>query len=94
MIRTVCGMAEELKPVALGLSAGILWSLAILATGLMAAWSGYGMKFVDIVGSFYLGYQPTVIGSVIGAIWGFFDALIGGVIFALLYNFLALKLKK
>lgn len=87
-------MVVELKPASFGLTAGILWSLAILVTGLMAALFGYGTKFVDVVGSFYLGYQPTVAGCIIGGIWGFFDALIGGFVFALIYNFLVKKLAK
>ncbi len=82
-------MTVELKPVPFGLAAGILWGLAVMVTGLLAAWFGYGKMFVDVVGSFYIGYQPTVPGSIIGCIWGFFDGLIGGFVFALLYNFLA-----
>ncbi|CAJ37739.1 bacteriophage holin [Methanocella arvoryzae] len=87
-------MVAELRPTALGLTAGILWGLAVLVTGLTAALFGYGLKFVDVVGSFYLGYEPTVIGSILGGVWGFFDGLIGGFVFALLYNYLAKKLTK
>jgi hypothetical protein len=87
-------MAIELKPSAFGLAAGILWGLAVLVTGLMAALFGYGKMFVDVVGSFYIGYQPTMTGSLIGGVWGFFDALIGGFIFALLYNLLVKKFAK
>ncbi len=36
----------------------------------------------------YLGYEISPIGSVIGLVWGFVDALIAGAIFAWLYNFL------
>ena len=34
----------------------------------------------------YIGYSYTPTGSVIGAIWGFFDWGIAGAIFAWLYN--------
>ena len=34
----------------------------------------------------YIGYSFTPLGSVIGAVWGFFDWGIAGVIFAWLYN--------
>ena len=34
----------------------------------------------------YIGYSYTPMGSVIGAIWGFFDWGIAGAIFAWLYN--------
>jgi len=36
--------------------------------------------------SVYLGYTPTVLGSIIGGIWGFVDAGIGGLLLAWLYN--------
>lgn len=87
-------MVNELKPTAFGLAAGILWGLAVIVTGLTAALFGYGTKFVEVVSSFYLGYQPNIPGSIIGGVWGFFDGLIGGFIFALLYNFLVKKITK
>ena len=71
---------------AFGLSLGIVWAAAILILGLLAAYSGYGIKFVSAMGSLYIGYRPTLTGSIVGAIWGFVDAAIAGVIFAWLYN--------
>ena len=34
----------------------------------------------------YIGYSFTPLGSVIGAVWGFLDCGIAGIIFAWLYN--------
>jgi len=34
----------------------------------------------------YIGYSFTPIGSVVGAVWGFFDWGVAGAIFAWLYN--------
>jgi hypothetical protein len=42
-----------------------------------------------IIQDFYLGYSVTPIGSLVGLAWGFADGLIGGAIFAWLYNLLA-----
>ena len=39
----------------------------------------------------YIGYSYTPMGSVIGAIWGFFDWGIAGAIFAWLYNLINKK---
>lgn len=39
-----------------------------------------------LIGRIYRGYSITPIGSMIGMIWGFFDGLIGGAVFAWLYN--------
>jgi hypothetical protein len=42
-----------------------------------------------LIGSVYRGYTLTPLGSVIGLIWALIDGLIGGAIFAWLYNLLA-----
>jgi len=39
------------------------------------------------IGSIYLGYVISPMGSFIGAIWGFIDGLIAGALFAYLYNY-------
>jgi len=33
-----------------------------------------------------VGYSATIVGILIGAVWGFIDAFIGGVVLAWLYN--------
>jgi len=46
---------------------------------------------VTWLGQIYRGYRITPIGSVIGLVWAFFDALIGGLIFAWLYNLITAR---
>ena len=41
-----------------------------------------------IIGTVYRGYNISAVGSLLGLIWGFADGLIGGAIFAWLYNLL------
>jgi hypothetical protein len=41
-----------------------------------------------LIGLVYRGYSISPLGSLIGLAWGFVDGLIGGVIFAWLYNLL------
>jgi hypothetical protein len=43
---------------------------------------------LTFIGHVYRGYTVTPLGSLIGMVWGFFDGLIGGAIFAWLYNLL------
>jgi len=71
---------------ALGLTLGIVWGGSLLVMGLVAMSSGYGTGFVASVGSLYVGYKPTLVGSLAGAGLGFLDAGIGGLIIAWLYN--------
>ncbi|MDY6773658.1 MAG: hypothetical protein SVS85_00535 [Candidatus Nanohaloarchaea archaeon] len=77
-------MAVDEKAVAL--AGGLTWSLGALFMGLgsmvFPSWS----SLVNWLGQFYLGYGPTVVGSVVGAVWGFFDAALGLYVFFWLYN--------
>jgi len=47
-----------------------------------------------IIGLVYRGYNMSPLGSLIGLVWGFVDGLIGGAIFAWLYNLLAARFSK
>lgn len=75
----------KLDAKAFGLSVGILTALGIFALGVFAM-NGYAEPFVTLISSGYIGYDATLVGSLIGAVWGFFDGLIGGWILAALYN--------
>lgn len=76
---------------AFGLALGIIWGLAMLSLGLINIAGHWGSGIVDEMSTLYIGYKATVLGSIIGGIWGFLDAGIGGVIIAWLYNKLAKK---
>lgn len=45
----------------------------------------------SLLNRIYPGYTMTPVGSLIGLIWGFIDAGIGGLVFAWFYNLLASK---
>lgn len=81
----------KLHVTALALTAGLLWSGAILVVGLAnIVWPDYGRAFLDLTASIYPGYHPgSGIASVIMAtLYGLVDGAIGGAIFAWLYNLL------
>ena len=71
---------------ALGLALGIIWGVCMIFAGITSMLWGWGTKWMEVMSSFYVGYKATFLGSIIGGIWGFFDAGIGGVIVAWLYN--------
>lgn len=76
----------------LALTAAIFWGAALLIVGgANLMFPGYGLSFLEVIGSVYPGYQPgTGLSSVmVGSLYGIVDAGIGGAIFAWLYNFLA-----
>jgi len=76
----------KLHVVALGMALGVTWGIGILIFGFIATFLNWGVEVIDILGSVYIGYESTVLGSFIGGLWGFIDAFIGGVIIAWLYN--------
>ena len=74
---------------ALGLSLGIVWGACMFIMGLLSMWLSWGAQFEACMATIYLGYKSTLLGSIIGGIWGFVDAGIGGLIIGWLYNKLA-----
>jgi hypothetical protein len=71
-----------------GIAFGTVYAVVFFLYGLLAALFGWGTAMAEMVGSFYVGFGPTIGGALIGAVWGF---VVGFVFFALgawLYNLL------
>ena len=81
---------EKLNVKGLAVGLGVSWAVLMLFAGWVSIF-GWGTKFVEVMASFYIGFKPTFLGGVIGAIWGFIDGAIGGAIIALVYNAIARK---
>jgi len=81
---------ERLNVKALAIAAGGTWGISMLFLGLTSMF-GWGEGFLDLMASVYIGYKPTLLGSIIGAAYGFVDGAIGGAIVALIYNVVAKK---
>lgn len=79
---------QKLSVKGLALAMGILWGAGILFAGIAAA-NGWGVAVVNMIGSFYIGYEPTIPGAFIGLAWAFVDGLVGGAVLAWLYNVLS-----
>ena len=84
----------KLNVKAFALSCGLIWAVALFAlTWWIIAFDGATGE-VTMIGRLYRGYSISPAGSLIGLVWAFFDALIGGAVFAWLYNLLAQKITK
>ena len=71
------------------MASAILWGVAMLGMGLAnSIWANYGQRFLQTMASVYVGYHATrSIGEIIvGTLYGFVDGLVGGAVFAWLYN--------
>lgn len=77
---------------ALVVALAILWGLVMLAVSLAnLIWGSYGQQFLQTMSSVYPGYHATrsIAEVIVGTLYGAVDALIGGAVFAWLYNQLA-----
>lgn len=69
-----------------GLAIGIIWGIGMLLIGLLGWSADYGLAFINAIGSIYIGFEATLLGSIIGGIWGLIDGFVCGVLVAWLYN--------
>jgi len=81
-------MDNRLKPVPLGIAMGVLSAVYVFLAGIFAMFD-WGVAMVEMIGSFYIGYGPSILGAIIGAIWAFVDGLVAGVVVAWIYNMVA-----
>ena len=74
---------------ALAIASGLLWGGCVFMVGVAnLIWAGYGVHFLQWLSSFYPGYSAARnFGEVIiGTLYALVDGLLGGLIFAWLYN--------
>jgi len=76
------------QPLPLGIAIGVLWAVYVLFVGIVAMF-GWGVALVDALSSLYIGYEASIIGAIVGAIWAFVDGFIAGVVIAWIYNLVA-----
>ena len=65
---------------------GCLWGVCVFVLGLLSMKSHNRLKTVKLFAKVYIGYQATLLGSLIGALWGFIDGAISGLLIAWIYN--------
>lgn len=84
----------QLNIKAFALTCGLFWGFGLLLiTWWVILFEGSTGDLMAI-GHVYRGFNISPIGSLFGLIWGFFDGLIGGAIFAWIYNFIASRATK
>lgn len=77
---------QKLSVKAFGLACGLVWGGGMFLLGVLDTISTYNDAWGQLMATMYLGYQPTIIGSIILGIWGFITAGIWGLLVAALYN--------
>jgi hypothetical protein len=90
MCGSFIGGEMKLNIKSFALACGILWSISMLICTFWVIYLGDGTNaFLEAFSDFYFGYTISIGGAFVGLLYGFFDGLIGGFIFAWLYNKLA-----
>jgi len=69
------------------LTVGIVWGLLFLFITWWIILLDGASGDVTFIGMVYRGYNISIGGSFIGLVWGICDGLIGGALFAWLYNY-------
>ena len=85
--RRRCSIKLNIK--AFSLACGLIWGGGLfLLTWWLIALDGPTHE-ITLIGRIYRGYAISPAGSIFGLIWGFVDGLVGGAVFAWLYNLIA-----
>ncbi len=79
----------KLSVKAFALTCGLMWGGGLFALTWWVILLDGATGEVTIIGRIYRGYNISPLGSLLGLGYGFVDGLIGGMIFAWLYNLLA-----
>jgi hypothetical protein len=78
---------------AFALTVGLFWGMGLFfITWWIILFEGASAE-PTLIGLVYRGYTISAAGSLIGLAWAFGDGLIGGAIFAWLYNFISARIK-
>lgn len=76
----------KLNATAFALAFGLIWGIGLfLMTWWIIVFEGSTGE-PTMIGMVYRGYAISPVGSLVGLVWGLFDGLICGAVFAWLYN--------
>jgi hypothetical protein len=69
-----------------GIAFGIVYAVVFFLYGALAALFGWGSPMAEMIGSFYVGFGPTLGGALVGALWGFAVGFVFFAVAAWIYN--------
>ena len=78
--------SAPLGVVSFGLALGTTAALVVFLIGVTTAFFGWGILVVQVLSTLLIGYEPSFVGAVAGAVWAFVDGFIAGMFLAWLYN--------
>lgn len=75
-----------LCPIRFGLAGGIYLAAAVFICTLFGYFTGHGKEWFSVVKSMWPGYDVTIVGAFIGAIYGFIKGFLTLLVIGWLYN--------
>jgi len=79
--------------ISFGLALGVTFGVLVFFLGIAAATMGWGILIARSLSSLFIGFSPTFIGSITGAVWASVFGFAMGVMIAWLYNRFLLRRK-
>ena len=79
--------------ISFGLALGLTLALVVFLIGLTTALFGWGILVVQVLSTLLIGYEPSFVGAVAGAVWAFVDGFIAGAFLAWLYNRFVIRIR-
>jgi len=76
----------KLDVVRFGVTLGCIWSLCTLGLALASLRSRKAERIVQLFSKVYRGFEKTLLGIFLGAVWGFIDGMISGLLVAWVIN--------
>ena len=71
---------------AIALASGIIWGGGIFLLAIFSIFFSIYSDIIIFLSNYYIGLDVSFVGGLIGFVWGFIDAGVGGALFAWLYN--------
>ena len=75
-----------LSAVSLGFALGLVCAIFAFLLALASWWWGFGTILVQQSATVYYGYEPSLMGGIIGALWAFIHCFIFGLLTGWFYN--------
>ena len=69
-----------------GLAWGFSFAVFFLFFGIVSMIFGIWQEMIEMCSKVYIGFEPSLIGSVKGALWGFVEGMVLGTLVAIIYN--------
>ena len=77
---------RKIDAMAIGLAFGIVWAVFLALFIIVSMYTSWGVAWVDLMGSIYIGVESSWQGALLALPWAFVDGFIGAWLVAVLYN--------